>query len=94
VLPGFQFWIDDLFTKPSPDEMIDDPIYQHFVLPGYREAKQQAEIEKRTRQQFERKIEQVERQVETEKRGRQQAEQQAKQLADKLRSLGIEPDNI
>ncbi|MEN8218665.1 MAG: Uma2 family endonuclease [Pseudomonadota bacterium] len=35
VLPGFKFRIEDLFTKPSPDEMINDKVYQDFVLPGY-----------------------------------------------------------
>jgi len=46
VLPGFQFRREDLFTKPSPDDMVDDPIYQGFVLPGYSE-------EKRARQKAE-----------------------------------------
>jgi len=59
VLPGFQFRREDLFTRPSPDEIIDDPIYQGFVLPGYREAKQKA-----------------------------------KRLAKKLRTLGIDPNEI
>jgi hypothetical protein len=49
VLPGFQFRREDLFTKPSPEEMIDDPIYQEFVLPGLT-TKQRAEEEKQARQ--------------------------------------------
>jgi len=87
VLPDFQFWIEDLFTKPSPDEMIDDPIYQGFVLPKYRQeklarlqAEKQTEAEKQGRQQAEKQA--------------QQAEKQAQQLAEKLRSLGIDPENI
>ncbi len=46
VLPGFQFRLADLFTQPTPKEMIADPIYQNFVLPDYRQeqlARQQAE---------------------------------------------------
>jgi len=43
VLPDFQFRFEDLFTKPSPDEMILDKVYQNFVLPGYGKAKQHAE---------------------------------------------------
>ncbi len=69
VLPGFQFRIADLFTKPSPDDMIDDPIYKDFVLPGYSKAIEKAEAEKRARQK-------AEQQVEAEKRARQKAEQQ------------------
>jgi len=53
VLAGFQFRIDDLFTKPSPEEMIADKIYKKFVLPGYSEAIQQASQEKQIRQEIE-----------------------------------------
>jgi len=60
VLPGFQFRREDLFNKPSPEEMIDDKVYKRFVLPGYSEEKRarlQAEAsaseEKRARLQFE-----------------------------------------
>jgi len=72
-LPGFQFRISDLSDQPSPEQMIDNPVYQHFVLPGYSKAKQQAEIEKKARQE---------------------AEQRAERLAQKLRALGIDPDEI
>ena len=48
VLPGFQFRRADLFTKPSPDEMIDDPIYQGFVLPGLTTKQKVEEAEQRT----------------------------------------------
>jgi Uma2 family endonuclease len=47
-LPGFQFRREDLFNKPSPDEMIADKVYKRFVLPGYSEEKRarlQAEAE-------------------------------------------------
>ena len=73
VLPGFQFRITDLLNNPSPDDMIDDPVYQRFVLPGYRE-------EKQARLAAEKRIQQI--------------EQRAFQLAEKLRSLGIDPDDI
>ena len=42
VLPGFQFRISDLYDKPSPDDMVNDPVYQGFVLPGYVDAKKRA----------------------------------------------------
>jgi hypothetical protein len=80
VLPGFQFRTSDLFTKPSLDDMIDDPIYQGFVLPNYRQ-------EKLARWQ-------AEQQIETEKQARWQAEQQALQFAELLRSLGVDPNKI
>jgi Uma2 family endonuclease len=93
VLPGFQFWIEDLFSKPSPDEMIDNLVYQGFVLPGYQE-------EKQARLKAERQAQIAEKKTEAEKRARHQAEKQAQQakqrsqqLADKLRSLGIDPED-
>ena len=39
VLPGFQFKISDLYNTPSIDEMINDPIYQAFILPAYQQEK-------------------------------------------------------
>jgi len=59
VLPGFQFRIDDLFSKPSPDEMINDKVYQDFVLPGYLKEKQVRQAEKRARQKAEQRAEQL-----------------------------------
>jgi hypothetical protein len=66
VLPGFQFRFEDLFSKPSPDEMINDKVYQDFVLPAYAKANQRAQLER----------------------------QRAELLAARLRSLGIDPDQI
>ncbi len=80
VLPGFRFRIIDLYQQPSPEEMINDPVYQEFVLPGYTQAKQRAD-------------EAEQRADEAEQRANK-AEQQAKQFAAKLRELGIEPNDI
>ncbi len=79
VLPGFQFRIDDLYNRPLPEKMIDDPIYQGFVLPGYTE-------EKRARKEAEQRAEQAKNEAQKER-------QRAEQLAEKLRALGIDPDN-
>ncbi|TGO02876.1 hypothetical protein PN36_17615, partial [Candidatus Thiomargarita nelsonii] len=81
VLPGFQFRIEDLFTKPSPDEMINDKVYQDFVLPGYLKEKQARQAEKRARLLAE----------EQARIAIQKAEQRTKQLAEQLRALGIKP---
>ena len=59
VLPGFQFRFDDLFTKPSPDEMISDKVYQGFVLPGYNEEKRARKAEKHARQKAEQRAERL-----------------------------------
>ncbi|MCK5525445.1 MAG: Uma2 family endonuclease [Thiomargarita sp.] len=87
VLPGFQFRIEDLFTKPTPDEMISDKVYQRFVLPGYAE-------EKRARQEEKRAHQAEKRARQAEKRARKKAEERTERLAQKLRALGIDPDKI
>ncbi len=80
VLPGFQFRIGDLYHRPSIEEMIDDPVYQEFVLPGYRQAKQQAEVEALARYQAEQRAE--------------QQRLRADKFAEQLRALGINPDDL
>jgi hypothetical protein len=101
VLPGFQFRIADLYQKPSPEEMIDDPIYQEFVLPGYTEAKQARQEAEKRADKAEKRVDKVEKQNQKELLARQKAEkradkaeQQAKQLVAKLRELGINPNDI
>jgi len=49
VLPGFQFRKDDLYNQLTVEQMIEDPVYKSFVLPGYSEAKRRA---KQAEQQF------------------------------------------
>jgi len=82
VLPGFQFRIEDLFGKPSIEEMVENKVYQQFVMPNYLREKQAHQAEKRAHQ-AEKKALQAEKQAE--KQARILAEQRAKQLAEQLR---------
>lgn len=43
VLPGFQFRISDLYSRPSLIDLSDDPIYSSFVSRQYQEIRQRAE---------------------------------------------------
>ena len=43
VLPGFQFRISDLYRQPLPEQMVEDTVYQAFVLLSYQAEKQRAE---------------------------------------------------
>ena len=83
VLPGFQFRITDLLTKPLPDEMITDSVYKGFVLPGYSKAIEKAETEKRARQVEELARQKAEHQLQAEELARQKSEHQlqAEELA-------------
>jgi len=79
VLPGFQFRLGDLFTKPSPKEMMTDKVYQGFVLPDLT-TKQKVEEEKRARLQAERRALEAETKASEEKRARLQAETEIARL--------------
>ncbi|NJL58708.1 MAG: Uma2 family endonuclease [Desulfobacteraceae bacterium] len=39
VLPGFRFRISDLYRQPSLEEIAEDEVYQHYVLPFYRDVR-------------------------------------------------------
>jgi hypothetical protein len=80
VLPGFQFRIEDLFDKPSIEEMVVDNVYQRFVMPSYlREILAHKE-----------EIQAYHEKIHAEKLARIQAEQRAKQLAEQLRIIEME----
>jgi len=83
VLPGFQFRIEDLFDKPSIDEMVENKVYQQFVMPNYLREKQAHQAEKQAHQ-AEKKA------LQAEKQARILAEQRAKQLAEQLRVFEME----
>jgi hypothetical protein len=87
VLPGFQFRIDDLYQKPSPDEMINDPIYQKFVLPGYSEEKH-ARIE--AEQRAEAEAQRAETEAQRAKQALQRAEAEAQRTKQALKRVDKE----
>lgn len=48
LLPGFQFRLQDLYSQPSPDQMVDDPVYNQYISPLLRAERQRTqEAEKR-----------------------------------------------
>jgi len=59
VLPGLQFRLADLCTRPAPETLRDDPVYAAFVLPGWREAEQLAAAEAQGRLQAEQALAQL-----------------------------------
>ncbi|MEM7539699.1 MAG: Uma2 family endonuclease, partial [Chloroflexota bacterium] len=80
VLPGFQFRISDLFRRPMPIQLVNDPIYQHFILTEYQQERLRAQQEaQRARQEAQRA---------------QQEFIRANRYAEQLRALGIDPDAI
>lgn len=43
LLPGFQFRVQDLYHKPAPPQMVQDPVYNTFIAPLYRAERLRAE---------------------------------------------------
>ncbi len=76
ILPGFQFRIADLASRPSLEEMSKDEVYKDFILPFYQAEKQKAEQERQRADSAEQRA--------------NSAEQRADALSAKLKSLGIE----
>ncbi|CAK0764760.1 Uma2 domain-containing protein [Gammaproteobacteria bacterium] len=91
VLPGFQFRIEDLLNRPIEEEMIEDPTYQGFLLPGWQrdkalrreteilrwEAEQRAQTEAVLRRESEILRREAEQRAQTEAVLRREAEQYA-----------------
>ncbi len=75
VLPGFQFRESDLYTRPLPPELIDDPVYSSFISPYYRSERQRAE------QAYER--------AEQEHERAEQEHERAERYAAMLRAAGL-----
>lgn len=80
VLPGFQFRWGDLYRRPPLNELVEDPVYNQFVIPNYQLLKSYAEEERQ-------------RADDATKRARE-AEQLLALYAEQLRSLGIEPKTL
>ncbi|MCP4108273.1 MAG: Uma2 family endonuclease, partial [Desulfobacteraceae bacterium] len=77
ILPGFQFRISDLYSRPSLENMSGDAVYSKFALPFYQAEKQRAEREEQRAEREEQRAEQEKQRAEQEK---QRAEQLEKQL--------------
>jgi len=47
VLPNFQFRIEHLYSRPEMSELINDPVYKHYVKVDLQKAEKRIEAEKR-----------------------------------------------
>ncbi|MCP4112360.1 MAG: Uma2 family endonuclease, partial [Desulfobacteraceae bacterium] len=101
ILPGFQFRISDLYTRPSLEELAGDKVYHDYVFPSHKEVKQRAEQAEYRAEQAEHRAEQEaelrKQEAELRKQESARAEQErlrAEKLAEKLRAMGIDPNDI
>lgn len=73
LLPGFRFRISDLYKRPTLEQMVEDELYRDFVFPAYRALKQQAEEERKAKQQAQRLAQKERRAKEEERRAKEEA---------------------
>ncbi|CAK0752535.1 hypothetical protein CCP3SC15_180001 [Gammaproteobacteria bacterium] len=99
-IPGFQFRISDLSSKPSPEVMLEDPVYRDFVLPAWqrdkqcakeaeqraKEAEQRAQTEAAMRLESEQRAKEAEQRAQTEAAMRLESEQRAKEAEQRAQS--------
>jgi hypothetical protein len=79
VLPGFQWRLSDLDRQPALDALIDDPVYQQYVLLNLQQAQQRAEQAEQGIQQERQRAEQERQRAEQAEQGIQQERQRAEQ---------------
>jgi len=103
VLKQFQFRIEHLYSRPDMIELINDPVYKHYVMISYQKEKQRADLtekmiekEKKRAEQEKARAEQERVRAEQEKaraeQERSRAEQErarADEYRQKLIALGI-----
>ena len=87
VLPGFQFRWGDLYRRPPLNELVEDPIYNQFVIPNYQLLKSYAEEEHRRADEAAQLAQQATQRAAA-------AEQLLARYAEQLRILGIDPETL
>ncbi len=84
VLKNFAFRLQDLETHPSFETLIDDPLYQPFVLKSLQQERQQKD---RERQQKEQALKREKQALKREEQERQQKEQERQQKEQALAEI-------
>jgi hypothetical protein len=79
VLPGFQWRLSDLDRQPALDALIDDPVYQQYVLLNLQQAQHRAEQERQRAEQERQRAEQERQRAEQERQRAEQERQRAEQ---------------
>ncbi len=79
VLPGFQFRVADLYERPTPVQMVQDPVYNDFVSPLYRAERQRAEEERQHAEQERQRADDAEARIEQERQYTEEERQRTEQ---------------
>ncbi|MCP4344606.1 MAG: hypothetical protein GY795_03645, partial [Desulfobacterales bacterium] len=84
----------DLYTRPSLEELAGDKVYHDYVFPSHKEVKQRAEKAEHRAEQAEHRAEQESELRKQESARAEQERLRAERLAEKLRAMGIDPNDI
>jgi Uma2 family endonuclease len=87
VLPGFQFRLEHLVQQPDLLDLVDDPVYQGYMMLDYQAQRRLTDAARQEAEQAQQQAQQAQQEA-------QQAQQQTARLAAKLRELGIDPDQL
>lgn len=94
VLPGFQFRWSDLYRRPPLNELVEDPIYNQFVIPNYQLLKSYAEEERQRADEAVQRASEAEQLAQQATQRAAAAEQLLARYAEQLRILGIDPETL
>ncbi len=76
VLPGWQFRVDDLYKQPVLKTLINDPVYQSYVLLDYQKSLTETKQAKQETEQAKQETEQAKQETEQAKQETKQAKQE------------------
>jgi hypothetical protein len=91
VLPGFQFRVQDLYSKPAPPQLVQDSVYNTFISPLYRAERQRAEAEHQRAEAEHQRAEAERQRAEQAEALVEQERQRAEHYAALLRTAGLLP---
>ncbi|KPA15826.1 protein containing DUF820 [Candidatus Magnetomorum sp. HK-1] len=89
ILPGFQFRVEDLYHQPDLKELIKDEIYKEYILIDYQKQFQQAEQERKAKDDALKRLGHMEIVLEKEREAKAAAQDEIVRLKKLLTESGI-----
>jgi hypothetical protein len=83
----------DLHRQPALVELVDDPIYQPFIMPEYQAARVRVQQESQRAQQESQRAQQESQRAQQAEAAFFAEQQRSAQMAARLRSLGVSVDD-
>ncbi|MEM7537910.1 MAG: Uma2 family endonuclease, partial [Chloroflexota bacterium] len=95
VLPEFQFRREHLLTQPDVITLLDDPVYQGYILPHVRAERLEKEREREEKERERERADELMQALVAERTQKEQLHTYTEQLHAYLASIGVDlPDNL